>query len=197
MKHISYILLLFFTLNCQDSNDLSDVSNEIELLKEEIKNLKLNINQILDGQTENSERIDSNDSSILELISRINDLEVSEAKYDSEIVGCHYLGDWGFQILNNGVGIYDTGSNTGFQLFTWEKTSPNTIQFNFMGYNDDDNYTFVYPGTYSFNWNNFDDELIFPIIVYDSFVGSFVTVDRFVNYNVAEIVGSTPCFYRF
>ena len=183
MKHISYILLLFFTLNCQDSNDLSDVSNEIELLKEEIKNLKLNINQILDGQTENSERIDSNDSSILELISRINDLEVSEAKYDSEIVGCHYLGDWGFQILNNGVGIYDTGSNSGFQLFTWEKTSPNTIQFNFMGYKDYDNYTFVYPGTYSFNWNNFDDELIFPIIVYSYAEQSFISIDRQVYFN--------------
>ena len=183
MKHISYILLLFFTLNCQDSNDLSDVSNEIELLKEEIKNLKLNINQILDGQTENSERIDSNDSSILELISRINDLEVSEAKYDSEIVGCHSIGDFGFQILNNGVGIFVTSFTSYFQLFTWEKTSPNTIEFNFMGYNADDAYIFVYPGSYSKTWNNFDDVLTFPIVSDWSEDGSIDVFDYQVEYN--------------
>jgi hypothetical protein len=183
MKHISYILLLFFTLNCQDSNDLSDVSNEIELLKEEIKNLKLTINQILDGQTENSERIDSNDSSILELISRINDLEVSEAKYDSEIVGCHSIGDFGFQILNNGVGIFVTSFTSYFQLFTWEKTSPNTIEFNFMGYNADDAYIFVYPGSYSKTWNNFDDVLTFPIVSDWSEDGSIDVFDYQVEYN--------------
>ena len=186
MRYIYSLIVLFLIFSCEvpNNDENLNIDNEIEILKEEINNLRLIVNEISDNQTEDSEIISSNSESILELISRINELEVSDSKYDSDIVGCYLLGDYGFQILNNGIGILDTGSATAFQLFTWEKTGQNTYTFKFMGYNDNNAILIIVPGSYNITWNDSDDTFTFPVRYSD-----FSVVDEIIIFKPAAFTG--------
>ena len=192
MKNIPLLFSFILIISCEVSNSDENLNsdNEIELLKEEINNLKLIVNEISDNQTEDSEIISNNSDSILELISRINELEVSDSKYDSDIVGCYLMGDVGFQILNNGIGIFDTGIDTAFQLFTWEKTSENTYTFKFMGYNDNNANQIIVPGSYNITWNDSDDILTFPVRNRDF---SIVDESFEINPGIVGIFNSIRC----
>jgi len=115
---------------------------DIETIEEQIINIESQL-ELIDSTGDISAKndllediennIEDNSGSIASLISRISNLELVSEKYDSDIIGCFYLGDYTFKILENGIGFYESYDNFGrlYITFIWEKVSPNEYKFVF------------------------------------------------------------------
>jgi uncharacterized coiled-coil protein SlyX len=181
---ISSISQLSDIIDGLTSNFINQAANlallqvDIETIEEQILDLESQINlidstgdisEINDLLSDIQDNIDNNSDSINSLISRISNLELDSEKYDSDIIGCYYLGDFTFQILENGIGFYEGFSSFGMEYITfiWEKVSTNEYQFVFPSFSllylYDYMDKFIVGGTYLRTINSTTNDIYFPL----------------------------------
>lgn len=178
---ISSISQLSDIIDGLTSNFINQAANlallqvDIETIEEQILDLESQINlidstgdisEINDLLSDIQDNIDNNSDSINSLISRISNLELDSEKYDSDIIGCYYLADYTFQILENGIGFYE-GWDGGrvYITFIWEKVSTNEYKFVFpsiwLQYTSMERW--VKGGTYLRTINSTTNDIYFPL----------------------------------
>ena len=160
INHAANLALLQVDVETME-NQISDLESQLNLIDS-----TGNLAEINDLLIDIQDNIDDNSGSIISLISRISNLELDSEKYNSNIVGCYYLADYTFQILENGIGFYEGWDGARvYVTFIWEKTSNNEYKFVFPSlwllYSSMDKW--ITGGTYLWTINNNLDDLYFPL----------------------------------
>ena len=125
-------------------NNSTAMQNQVNELVQKIDSLEINTDvdlkqQILELQS--SQVASENNSTALQnqvngLVQKIAALEINSEKYNSEVVGCYRWGDYPFEVLKNGIGVYQTldrilNTFTDIHIiFVWEKKN-DIIEFTF------------------------------------------------------------------
>ena len=115
----------------------------------------------------------TNQNQVNGLVQKIAALEINSEKYNSEVVGCYRWGDYPFEVLKNGIGVYQTldrilNTFTDIHIiFVWEKKN-DIIEFTFpnlfLTYSSlsiENGMGHINPGTYEIPLNNLNT-LSFP-----------------------------------
>ena len=125
-------------------NNSTAMQNQVNELVQKIDSLEINtdvdlkqqILELLSSQVASENNSTALQNQVNGLVQKIAALEINSEKYNSEVVGCYRWGDYPFEVLKNGIGVYQTldrilNTFTDIHIiFVWEKKN-DIIEFTF------------------------------------------------------------------
>ena len=162
-------------------NNSTAMQNQVNELVQKIDSLEINtdvdlkqqILELLSSQVASENNSTALQNQVNGLVQKIAALEINSEKYNSEVVGCYRWGDYPFEVLKNGIGVYQTldrilNTFTDIHIiFVWEKKN-DIIEFTFpnlfLTYSSlsiENGMGHINPGTYEIPLNNLNT-LSFP-----------------------------------
>tara|TARA_X000000950_G_C13734786_1_gene585845 strand:+ start:306 stop:998 length:693 start_codon:yes stop_codon:yes gene_type:complete len=133
---------------------ISDIETQLELIDS-----TGDIASVIDLLYDLDDNIVENRYSITSLLNRISSLETESEKYNTDIIGCYFYGDYPFEILPNGIGFYQNYNSyygNFVVTFIWEKVSG-------------DDYKFVFP-TFPVDYYDYDGYYTFPTVKQGTYI---------------------------